>query len=131
MSSDSFVFAAGDERLYLIPTKCRISIVTIVETPDTLNGEPRIAETRIGVLDIAELVLDSGYTPADTADQLDLEVTAVYHALVYYHDHTEQMRELRRERSETEKILSQSAIQPPTHVQQSRSTLTNTSPASS
>ncbi|TQQ82495.1 DUF433 domain-containing protein [Halonotius roseus] len=106
-------------------------MVTIVETPDTLNGEPRIAETRIGVLDIAELVLDSGYTPADTADQLDLEVTAVYHALVYYHDHTEQMRELRRERSETEKILSQSAIQPPTHVQQSRSTLTNTSPASS
>jgi uncharacterized protein (DUF433 family) len=92
-------------------------MVTIVETPDILSGEPRIAETRIGVLDIAELVLDGGYTPADTADQLDLDVAAVYHALAYYHDHAEQMRELRQERRETENILSQSALQPPTHVQ--------------
>jgi len=92
-------------------------MVAIVETPDTLNGEPRIAETRIGVLDIAELVLDGGYTPADTADQLDLDVAAVYHALAYYHDHAEQMRELRRERRETENILSESALQPPTQTQ--------------
>ena len=92
-------------------------MVSIVKTPDTLNGEPRIAETRIGVLDMAELVLDGGYTPADTADQLDLDVAAVYHALAYYHDHAEQMRELRRERSETENILSESTLQPPTHVQ--------------
>jgi uncharacterized protein (DUF433 family) len=90
---------------------------TIVETPDTLNGEPRIAETRIGVLDIAELVLDGGYTPADIADQLDLEVAAVYHALAYYHDHAERMRELRRERSETEATLAEEVLQPPAHAQ--------------
>ena len=92
-------------------------MVTIVETSDTLNGEPRIAETRIGVLDIAELVLDGGYTPADTADQLDLDVAAVYHALAYYHDHAEQMRELRQERRETEAALDQAALQPPTQIQ--------------
>lgn len=57
----------------------------IVETADTLGGEPRIEGTRIGVLDIAELVLDAGYTPADTADQL-LSVAAVYTALAYYHE---------------------------------------------
>jgi uncharacterized protein (DUF433 family) len=92
-------------------------MVSIVKTPDTLNGEPRIAETRIGVLDIAELVLDGGYTPADTADQLDLDVAAVYHALAYYHDHAEQMRELRQERRETEAALDQAALQPPTQIQ--------------
>jgi len=92
-------------------------MTTIVETPDTLNGEPRIAETRIGVLDIAELVLDGGYTPADTADQLDLEVAAVYHALAYYHDHAKAMRDLRQDRRETEATLAQEALQPPTHAQ--------------
>jgi uncharacterized protein (DUF433 family) len=112
--SDSFVFAAGDERLYLILTKCCVSIVAIVETTDTLNGEPRIAEMRIGVLDIAELVLDGGDTPADTADQLDLDVAAVYHALAHYHDHPERMRDL--ERRETEAAFDQAALQPPTQT---------------
>ena len=90
---------------------------TIVETADTLSGEPRIEGTRIGVLDIAELVLDGGYTPADTADQLDLSVAAVYTALAYYHEHATKMRELRRERSDTETTLAQEALQPPTHAQ--------------
>jgi len=89
----------------------------IVETQDTLNGEPRIAETRIGVLDIVELVLDGGYTPADTADQLDLDVAAVYHALAYYHEHATEMRDLRQERNETEATLTQEALQPPKHAQ--------------
>lgn len=89
----------------------------IVETPDTLNGEPRIAETRVGVLDIATLVLDGGYTPADTADQLDLAVASVYHALAYYHDHPNKMRELRQTRRETEATLANAALQPPTQLQ--------------
>ena len=83
----------------------------IVETADTLGGKPRIAGTRIGVLDIADLVLDGGYSPADTADQLDLSVAAVYTALAYYHEHATEMRELRRERDET---LAQETLQPPT-----------------
>ena len=89
----------------------------IVETQDTLSGEPRIAKTRIGVLDIAEFVLDGGYTPADTADQLDIEVAAVYHALAYYHEHATEMRELRQDRSKMEATLAQEALQPPKHVQ--------------
>lgn len=58
----------------------------IVEIADTLGGEPRIEGTRIVVLDIAELVLDDGYTPVDTADQLALSVAAAYTALAYYHE---------------------------------------------
>ena len=100
-----------------MPTKSYAQMATIVETSDTLNGEPRIAETRIGVLDIVELVLDGGYTPADTADQLDLEVAAVYHALAYYHEHATEMRDLRQERNETEATLAQEALQPPKHAQ--------------
>ncbi|MFW5905894.1 MAG: DUF433 domain-containing protein, partial [archaeon] len=55
-----------DERFYIALTNFRAQMGTIVETADTLGGEPRIEGTRIGVLDIAELVLDGGYTPADT-----------------------------------------------------------------
>ena len=80
-------------------------MVAIVETSDTLNGEPRIAEMRIGVLDIDEFVLDDEDTPADTADQLGFEVTAVYHALACYHDHPERIQDLRQERRETEAAL--------------------------
>ena len=49
------------------------------------------------------------YTPADTADQLDLNLAAVYHALAYYHDHPERMRDLRQERRETEAAHAEEA----------------------
>ena len=68
-------------------------MVTIVQTTDTLNGEPRIDGTRIDVLNTAELVLDDGYTPADTTDQLALAVAAIYHACAYYHGHPKKMRD--------------------------------------
>lgn len=69
------------------------------------------------MLNIAEFVLNGGYTSADTADQMNLSVAAVYTALAHYHEHVTEMRELRRERSETETTLAQEALQPPTHAQ--------------
>lgn len=88
-------------------------MTTVVQTERVLGGEPRIEGTRIGVLDIYELVIDGGYSPADCADQLDISLADIYTALAYYHEHPEEMRKLRREREQTEKILSEDALQPP------------------
>lgn len=85
------------------------------ETADTLGGEPRTEGTRMG-LDIAELVLND-VQPADTADQRDLSVAAVYITLAHYHEHATEMRELRRHRDNTEATLAREALQLPTHAQ--------------
>lgn len=89
----------------------------IVETDNVLGGEPRIENTRVGVLDVYELVVGSGYSPADVADQLDCSLAEIYTALAYYHDNTEKMRALRRERAALEADLEATALQPPEPAQ--------------
>ena len=90
---------------------------TVVQTDDILGGEPRIEGTRIGVLDIYELVIDGGYAPADCADQLDLSLGDVYTALAYYHEHPAEMRALRKDREDTKERLAEEALKPPEPVQ--------------
>ena len=92
-------------------------MVSIERTDDVLGGEPRIAGTRVGVLDIYELVTGGGYTPEDVADQLDLSLAQIYAALAHYHEHSEEMRELRRERDEMESRLAKEALSPPEPAQ--------------
>jgi uncharacterized protein (DUF433 family) len=89
----------------------------IVRTNDVLGGEPRIEGTRVGVLDVYELVVDGGYSPEDIADQLDRSLGEIYTALAYYHEHPEEMRELRQEREETERRLAEEALRPPERAQ--------------
>lgn len=88
----------------------------IVRTDDVLGGEPRIEGTRVGVLDVYELVV-SGGSVADVADQLDRSLAEVYTALAYYHDHPEEMRQLRQQRATTEATLETEALQPPEPAQ--------------
>ena len=90
---------------------------SIVRTDDVLGGEPRIEGTRVGVIDIYELVVEGGYSPADVADQLDRSLGDIYTALAYYYEHVEAMRALRRERSEIKSTLAEDALQPPELVQ--------------
>jgi uncharacterized protein (DUF433 family) len=85
----------------------------IVQTDDVLGGEPRIEGTRVGVLDIYELVVGGGDSPADVADQLDRSLAEIYAALAYYHENPEEMRTLRRKRAELEAELETTALQPP------------------
>jgi uncharacterized protein (DUF433 family) len=89
----------------------------IVRTDDVLGGELRIEGTRVGALDIYELVVDGGYSPEDIADQLDRSLGEIYTALAYYHEHPEEMRELRQEREETERRLAEEALRPPERAQ--------------
>lgn len=88
-------------------------MTSIVRSDDILGGEPRIADTRIGVLDVYQLVVDGGSTPAAVADQLDCSLGEIYTALAYYHEHPEEMRQLRREQDRTTAQLAEDALQPP------------------
>ncbi|QSG16004.1 DUF433 domain-containing protein [Halapricum desulfuricans] len=65
-----------------------------------LLDEPHIEGRRIPVLTIAERVEGRGLEPKTVADRYDLDVTEVYAALLYYHEHPRAFEELRRERDE-------------------------------
>jgi len=92
-------------------------MTTIVQSDNVLGGEPRLDGTRVGVLDIYELVVDGGSSPADVADQLDRSLGEVYAALAYYHEQPEEMRQLRRDRNERQAELAKTALQPPEPAQ--------------
>ena len=65
-----------------------------------LLDEPHIQGRRIPVLTIAERVEGRGLEPATVADRHDLDITEVYAALLYYHDHPREFEELRHERDD-------------------------------
>ena len=92
-------------------------MATIVQSDDVLGGEPRLEGTRVSVFNIHELIIDGKHSPADVADQLDRSLGAVYTALVYYHEHPDEMRQLRREREELQATLATTALQPPEPAQ--------------
>ena len=87
-------------------------MAAIVCTEDVLGGAPRIEDTRVSVLHVHELVAEGDHAPVDVADQLDLSLAEVYSALAYYHEHPEEMRELRRE-IDDEAALADESLSPP------------------
>lgn len=74
------------------------STVRIVKTPDVLHGKPRLEGTRVGVLQVGELVREAGWSFEKVADQLDLDVAQVEAATEYYDDHPELMETLRAQK---------------------------------
>ena len=71
----------------------------IVSTPKVLGGKPRIEGRRISVLHVVDRI-QSGRTPEEVTTQFDLTLGEVYTALAYYHEHPEEMRELRQQIAE-------------------------------
>lgn len=69
--------------------------VRIVKTPDVLHGKPRVEGTRVGVLEIGELVHRHGQSTADVLREFDLDRAEAEAALEYYEDHPELMETLR------------------------------------
>lgn len=59
----------------------------IVITPGVLGGRPRIANTRIGVIHVANWRYKQGLTPELIAGKWRLPLAAVYAALAYYFEH--------------------------------------------
>ena len=87
-------------------------MVEIVSTEDVLGGEPRIAGSRVGVLDVYDLA-SGGHSPTDVADQLDRTVAEIHAALAYYYEHPERMRALCRDREDMARTLSKRSLSPP------------------
>lgn len=85
----------------------------IVRTDGVLGGDPRVEGTRIGVLHIYELVGEGGGTPVDAADQLDISLGEVYSALAYYHEHPDEMRDVRAAHDDAQEQLRESSLSPP------------------
>ena len=89
----------------------------IVRDDDVLGGEPRIAETRVGVRHVAARVIDADQSPAYVADQLDVSLASVYEALSYYYDHIEEMRAIERENEATFGRIREMSLKPKETVQ--------------
>jgi len=61
--------------------------------------EPHVRGRRIPVLTIVERVEGGGVEPETVAERHDLDITEVYAALLYYHDHPDEFEEFRAERA--------------------------------
>lgn len=72
-----------------------------IVSDEAMGGEPRIDGRRITVLQVRDLVEESGLEPATVADRYDLDVAAVYRALTYFHEHPSEMAQVREDREDT------------------------------
>ena len=68
-------------------------------TPGVAGGRPRIAGRRITVQDIAVWHEWMGTSVDQIATEYNLQISDVYAALAYYHDHREEIDLVRRENS--------------------------------
>jgi uncharacterized protein (DUF433 family) len=75
-------------------------MVDIVRDDDVRSGDPRIAGTRISVLDVKRRVIDGGEDAFAVAAEYDLDPAAVFAALSYYYDNPEEMQTLEAEHEE-------------------------------
>jgi uncharacterized protein (DUF433 family) len=63
-----------------------------------VHDEPHIKGSRVSVRHIYARVHERGLRPETVADRLGLDIADVYHALAYYHEHPEEMAEIKRQR---------------------------------
>lgn len=79
-----------------------------------VHDEPHIEGSRISVRHVYQRVHECGLRPETVADRLNLDIADVYHALAYYHDHPEEMKEVERQREKAiESARQKTSIAPP------------------
>ena len=79
-----------------------------------VHDEPHIEGSRITVRHVYERVHGRGLRPETVAERYNLDIADVYHALAYYHEHPEEMREVERRRDEAiESAREKTTITPP------------------
>ena len=82
-------------------------MVAIVTDSEIRSGDPCIEGTRISVLDIKRRVIDGEEDPFAVATEYDLDVAAVFAALAYYYDNTDEMRKREAEAAERRQEIKQ------------------------
>ena len=75
--------------------------ISVVSTPNVLNGTPRIEGTRISVQRVGALVREHGWSRGSVSDELNLTVDEVSAALDYYDAHPEEMDKIAAQRDTT------------------------------
>lgn len=83
----------------------------IVTTPEVLGGKPRIAGTRVSVLDVVELV-DAGWTTAEVARELEISKPDVQAARQYREEHSQEIEELVAKRRAAHRRLQNESLAP-------------------
>jgi len=79
-----------------------------------VHDEPHIEGSRISVRYVYERVHERGLRPEVVAERHNLDIADVYHALAYYHDHPDEMRDVERQREEAiESAREKTTISPP------------------
>ena len=79
-----------------------------------VHDDPHIEGSRITVRHVYERVHGRGLRPETVAERYNLDIADVYHALAYYHEHPEEMREVERRRDEAIKSAREkTTITPP------------------
>jgi len=71
-------------------------MTAIVQDDDVRSGEPRIAGSRITVLDVKRRVIDGDDDPHVVAGEYDLQVADVFTALAYYYDNRDDFESIER-----------------------------------
>lgn len=92
---------------YRVVTSDMSSTVQIVKTADVLHGKPRVEGTRVGVLQVGELVHEREWSVGEVAAQLDLDVAQVRAATEYYDEHPELMETLRAQKEATRRSIAE------------------------
>ena len=80
---------------------------------DLFDGEPRIRGRRITVLDVYEQVQEGtgDLPPGEFAETFQVSVVDVYHALAYYHAHTDEMARQQEKRARASEDLRERVAQ--------------------
>lgn len=83
--------------------------------------EPHIEGRRVSVLQIHEEVEEQEGRPATVADRYELDVSDVYRALAYYHEHPQEMASVRERRNASkQQAIKQAREQRPDNVTPSK-----------
>lgn len=69
-------------------------MAAIVRDENVRSGEPRIAGSRITVLDVKQRVIDRDDDPHVVAGEYDVPVADVFTALAYYYDNRDEFETL-------------------------------------
>ena len=74
-----------------------------------MMDEPHVKGRRISVLQLRDRVEERGLEPRTVASRYELDVADVYRALAYYHEHPEEMQQIRERHEEIYETVEQEA----------------------